>query len=1154
MTHPSLFKRFARVFILGFTIVCLGFGTAVPATQAFLGVGDVGTVNVNSDLPRTVSEQGSRVWSGLASAAIGSLFNALQLFLGQIAYDAADYIASGGNGQSALFYRKGFLGYLKDVGGAAVGDFVGSLSDSSFFHGIGLNLCQPTNPDVLKNLVQTLGQLGQQSFPTPNIPSMGALGVSGRFDRPRPRCQLQQITQNYSNLYQTMTNGEVLRSVEAAFDSQVNELGTISTIYNRFLDNVQTSLQTASSDRREGQGFSSVTDLISGNIRTPASVINSATNDFLVKQPSANQTAIVGALLNNAMTLGATQLLSYTASIFVNTLVSKLMKNIFEKGIFKAYGLRTWSTGTNSIDSIAIYGKTDSRNANINLKDISFFKQVSFDALADLQACPDGVARGPWNCTIDQSLATAIAARTDKASISIRSGIENGYLHGDWQLIPESNTRLNTDPTCYSTAYCTGNIKKLRSLRILPAGFEFAANGEANMEMCRQGKCATLKEVVDGFLDCNEEGMLDAAHPWCHLIDPNWVIASVPQQCALQGFGDTLLSDKTPIRSEQCADVQTCLRRDDQGNCIGGYGYCMAERTAYRFQADSCSAEYASCRTYTTRSSQNTSLIRYSLDRGQCSADNVGCLWYASQRLATPGRNDDWLATTSTGPRVYFNKNVETCAASEEGCTKLYAATAGVSALNLLINGSFERRDQASSTLQSWVVDQDQLLAPMAEYTSSTSFTGGLAFYADSSGKDLRQQVALKGGRTYTLSFLARVSDRVSGASTSKFNFVPYRRNATTGDLETFPRAELARYYYTRNSCILLGVSEVPAYRFSSGPTADVIDSLMTLDWRRFECTFVTPPEATAGDFTISGTNILVDAAQLEESEYATDFVDGLNEQLPVVHLKIAPEEFACKGEPADHQVCSAFAQVCQQSEAGCQGYTDVVGGSEVPAILSSADTCPAQCVGYSEYRKGASAFDLVRNSDTRFDDPTEVSSTAFIPTTGQQCSQADVGCEQFTFMDGPTAGSVGTYNYLRSCEAPDANSETFFTWEGADTTGYQLRTWSLKHDAALGGPRILAKLQADQLNFKEPETCNAALWRTGFDPDCRQFYNANGTTYYRYFSQTIISSSQCTALRYSASNEADCIKTGGEYSTGGQCVYRAFLPESQSCRPQAAT
>lgn len=1147
MQTPSLFSRFARALVLIMMVLFLGIGTAVPQAYAVFGIAD--TTTVVADLPRAITEARTTAWSGLVGGAVGALFNAMQLFLGQIAYDAANYVASGGKGQSTLFYKKGFLGYFQDVGGDAVGDFIGSLSDSGdFAHTIGINLCKPRNPALLLRLQSSLGQLGQQAFPTPQVAS--------RFQRPRPRCELQEIVNNYENLYETMSNTDVLRTVSSSFDATSNELGTVTSIYNRFLDNVQTRLNAASQDRQEGQGFASVQGIISGTIRTPASIVNQATGDFLVKQPAASQSEIVGAIMNNAWNIGAPQLLWYTASIFTNTLVSKLLKNVFEKGIFSSTGLYTSTAGGGLIDSVLVYGKTDARNANIDLKNISFFKRVTYDALAELQACPTNGTRSLYNCSIDQGLFAAISAKGNDGAVTVSQALEKGYLHPEWQLIPDAEARINTSPTCYSTAYCSGNIKKLRSLRILSAGFEFAANSPTNIQRCQRGDCVKLQEVVKGYTDCNAAGQLDATHPWCHLIDPNWIITSLPQQCSLSGYGNSLLTEKVNVRREHCSDVQTCLRRDENGQCTGGYGYCMAERSVYRFKGDICEARYASCRSYTARDNTSVSYLRYSVDRGLCSADNVGCLWYASQRLATPGRNDDWLAAMSTGPRVYFNKNVQSCPADAEGCTKLYTASTGVPALNLVQNPSFERKETNPETLTGWLGSdgRPQSLPGTNAVLSTESFTGTLSYNSRTNGEMVYQSVPVVGGRTYTLSALAKVVTRLALGADVRVDFQPKRR-AADGSFENVPIAELNRYYTSRGTCSPasnVGHAAAAGYQLTS-PLGATLDGLLSADWRRFECTFVLPEGVVAGDITLGGRGVAIDAVQLEESEYATNFIDGLNQALPEVHVKVAPEEFNCTGSSSDHQACAKFAQVCRQSEAGCQGYTDITaGGAEIPAILSSNDTCPSECVGYAEYRKSASAFDLARDADDRLNDPQETSSTAFIASTALQCTQAEVGCEAFTVLDGPRIGQTLAYNYLRTCEKPDAASETFFTWEGADTTGYQLRTWSLKRASTEGGPRVLAKLEPDQLNFKEPQTCSESLWRSGFDPDCRQFYNAQGRVYYRYFSQTILSTNECTQLRFNGGSAADCAKTGGIRNAGGECVYSAVLAESRVCRQES--
>ncbi len=179
---------------------------------------------------------------------------------------------------------------------------------------------------------------------------------------------------------------------------------------------------------------------------------------------------------------------------------------------------------------------------------------------------------------------------------------------------------------------------------------------------------------------------------------------------------------------------------------------------------------------------------------------------------------------------------------------------------------------------------------------------------------------------------------------------------------------------------------------------------------------------------------------------------------------------------------------------------------------------------------------------------------------------QEAVGCEEFTVIDAAQDGGENReyYNSLRFCEKPAEDSETYFTWEGSDSAGYQLRTWSLKRRTAtnLGvappdgesmddgaGPRIVIKPSGELFQEKNPQDCNDANWRTGRDQDCRQFYNAAGRVFYRYYSQTVLSTPDCRSYRKANTSEDDCRKTGGSYRAPEQaCIYQAYAPESSAC------
>lgn len=1126
-------------------------------------------VSVTANLPEAANQTYRNIYTELTRAGVIALTNALQLFLGQMAYDAAEYIATGGKGQGKLFFEGKVGEYLANVGSDAAGEFMASLSDSNFFRGVGFNLCQPRDPTTLLRLQVSLGDLGSQLFPNaPNL-NLPGMGVQSQFNRPRPRCEFQAVVDNYDTLFRSMGDGEVLRNLEQSFDPGLSQLGTITSVYNRFLSDVQRQVTDAASQRQEGNGFRPVENMISGNVRTPAATVEAATAEQVVRRPGADQSMIVQSMLTNAWQAGPIQLAMYTGSIFLNTLASKFMQRIFEKGLGGSFSPSAL-LDLSGPDSVAVYGKTDVRNANIDLKNPPPQQAADYDVVSQMQTCLPA-QRGAWNCVMDQSLVQAVRSKTAEGGITVREAVDRDLLHGKWRLIPETRTRENQDPQCYTQAYCAGNLQKMRLMRILPIGFELAANSEMNQRRCDSADgCVTLDEVMKGFSNCNVEGQHDAAHPWCHMIDPNWVITSFPQQCMLTGYTDTLISNKLPIRKEECQDVQTCLSRNDKGECTGGYGYCMSERPVYRFNADVCPAYAASCRIYTDAANKQVGYLRNTIDRAACDASNAGCLWYSTRRATSTDDGVAWTATTSTGQRVYFKpstptqsaatKGLETCPADEEGCTRLYAFTPGKAALNLIINGSFEAADTTTSTnVLAWTLHPNERTDLPARYSQAPAIPrtalSDLAFLGERSmplNRDLRPEVLLQGvqvvgGREYVLSFYARTN---GGSGSVQTDLRPTKD--ALSNRSGFTAAELNRLYHST-------LTVVDAGSFSS--YRKPLSTELSREWQRFEYPFVVPASSTALHIQMNGNNVLVDGVQLEEGEFATPFIETFTSDLQSVFMKLAPEELQCTkpaSDPARSELCSAFAQSCNQFDAGCQGYTDQEGGQEVPAILSDNDLCPAMCVGYSEYRKSASSFDLVKDVDPRFSDPEEATSTHFIPRTAGQCTQQDVGCEAFTLVDeqGRADGASVAYSYLRACEKPGADSETYFTWEGADTVGYQLRTWSLKKDTGPFdlGPRILTKIQADQISFKEPDTCNEASWRTAADPDCRQFYDAGGRIFYRYFSQTVLSSNECSSLRLARSNRADCERTGGRLNDRAECTYGAYLPESRSCNMQAAS
>lgn len=1110
------------------------------------------------NVPDAINRQIESITRQLTSAGVLALVNGLQVFFGQVAYDAADYLATGGKGQSALYYQKGFGGYLQDVAGSAAGEFIGSLSQASFFQSAGFDLCRPSDPRTLLRI-----QLSLSSF-------LGNVS-NGAYQRPASKCDLNDVINNYQNVYQTLSNTDVLSAVNANVDTTSNDLGVSFMIFNRAYSYAVSTKELATQDRKEGGGYQALTDIVSGRIRTPGQTIQDEANQMLVKDPKNHDQMIQQFILNQAWTMGPAYLAKYTASIFVNTFTSKFLRRVMTEGIgvFDAFNYHPHDVVLGGPDDLLEGNPVDARKANIDLLTPNLYQNTGYDVIAEMQTCPQ--PRGTWNCVLDEGLSQVLRSEGDAGSFTIREAIDRGYLKSDWRLYSSSNQQQERDPLCYTYGYCMGNLRKMRLARILPVGFEFAADDPVNVARCASSQgCVTLGEVVQNFTNCNAEGKKDETHPWCKLIDPNWALTALPQQCALNGFSDGLMGGDLPNRRQECQDIQTCLTRNDKGECVGGYGYCVAEKTAYRFGGQECTPRNASCRTYVSPDTETeVSYLRNTLDYGTCSQDNAGCMWYATKRDPASTRADAWIGTPSSGDRVYFDKTMESCDAADEGCTKLYAVTPGQKALNLIQNSSFETTESGGTVMSVWRpvtgVDRGIVRPTISGVDAAADGQMPAAFLGGFRG-GYRQVVDLQPGHNYVISAFVR---RLSATGPTPRAMVGVRQYSTRQEAETgtgaIDASALARDYHSRD-CTVVDAETDPSLGGITMIQDGVAGSLANT-WNRWECTFTANSAAQAGEIMMQGNDSLVDAVQLEEGNVASPYVDGVASGLEEVYQKVAPDDLRCTGGASDSPLCGNYAKMCRQSEAGCDGYTDASGVfPEVAAQVNANDFCPAQCVGYGEYRKLASAFDLVQNTAPELNDATEPKSAYFIPSTAQVCTQEAVGCEEFTDVDAADAsGETKAYfNSLRFCEKPADDASTYFTWEGSDSAGYQLRTWSMKRrttakpgdvppegatitDAA--GPRIVVKRSGDLFTQKSPLDCTEATWRLGIDQDCRQFYDAGGHVFYRFYSQTVLSTNDCRNYRLADASSDDCAKTGGTYQAQDRtCTYQAYAPESGMC------
>ncbi len=668
--HVRTIKAAILVAIFGFSTL---FGTLAltSAANAQLAVG------VLADAPRTVDTVLSKVLQGLKVGVLNVVSGAVSYALQKIAYDSAVWIASGGKGQAPLVYTKGFSGYLSDVANDAVGHGIDQLTAAT-----GYNLCKISDPNIDLKFRQAL-RLG--------------IGITAPRAPGKPSCTLTEFAQNnlsgdaWRSRYDRVSKSIQNQFNEAlTFDVSQSDLGIQLTALDALSAAMASAKENATKDRQEGDGIKSLDTPISGDKKVPAKSIGAELEGLTSKERTQQSVAQI----NTAIGTGEFQLLPGALStFFLNTLAGTMLKNFREKGILPfgacvgGLGGEVCQSGSGTATSFEALTQVGGRRAAEALfSDFITARPAAvdqFNILGELSNCPD--TPGTYNCRLDTGFAQALQEASNGTPLTIQDAITRGFLRGDWKLLPPSRIAENANKTCAQNAFCNSNVKALRQLRVVPLGFEVAT------ELSDPDKPWTLNEVVAGFNDCNYNR--DASgnvvgvtydpvnKPFCHLIDPTWVLKAPITRCNALGYGSTLLNPDVPDRKEECADLATCVAYNKDGACVN-YGYCTRERNTWKFDADKCDAQFRTCQTFTDSAGAQKSYVYRSLNTAFCAQNTVGCRAYS----LTQDANGNWLnpnGPTSYGTQtgIFFNGTVSnSCSAGSAGCSAFrVAANADVS-------------------------------------------------------------------------------------------------------------------------------------------------------------------------------------------------------------------------------------------------------------------------------------------------------------------------------------------------------------------------------------------------------------------------------------------------------------------------------------------
>ncbi|MDD2807426.1 MAG: carbohydrate binding domain-containing protein [Patescibacteria group bacterium] len=518
--------------------------------------------------------------------------------------------------------------------------------------------------------------------------------------------------------------------------------------------------------------------------------------------------------------------------------------------------------------------------------------------------------------------------------------------------------------------------------------------------------------------------------------------------------------------------------------------------------------------------------------------------------------------------KIHLDRDASDCPSEAAGCSQ-FIRTIPNSGTNIVDNSSFEDWPNPTSLPTGWNLGENNSAITTEKVNDSPIDNYSLKINNDGVNgtcRDFDSGVlsAMKPNTTYRVSFWAKSDSDLAEADGQWYaeilsNHVPndyYCSLDNTANCDPFNEA----------TCSAVGkgvcVGDWQLLQISSNQYLS-----LTANWQRFVLNPITT-RAAGVDFKFAIDNcstdtanpIYLDGVQIEEvstnNPVLTDYKDY--GQTNLTYLKKPPVYLNCTGDSTDSDACANYAPYCKPEEVGCQAFAPLSGGAKVPAVIRPTDFCPAECVGYQAYKQSATPFE------------TQQTLEYFISSTAKQCNASAAGCDEFTNLDEVTQGGEGReyYSYLRLCQKPadvGASCQSFYTWQGSDETGFQLKTYSLTGVADAAGHPIPTPAISNIDSWPDrwcsdktldanglPNCCDAADDLVD-NPFCKQFFAGDGSVSYQIYDNTISCSDDCHPYRKTSLGEdptvaeTNCNESHGVWDNGA-CVYQAIPGQGLSC------
>ncbi len=908
-------------------------------------------------------------------------------------------------------------------------------------------------------------------------PKLGAKLVIHYSQMPSTRldkaaCSLQQIKDNWAELLPN--NPAFLEKFSVALEPDQNDLGIALTLRKKLLVERETQANAAVLERLESLGLKPLKDL-AGNIITPASAVGEQIRQTL-GLAALSESSFIGDPVADAV------------SIFVNTLGGRLQQKWLKGGFVNIADVFNRAGGSGGLfGGAGRYSVAEPRFAA--LAAIEFSSAGTVDVVSELTNCSDPAQPGYGNqCVLDAQFGQAVQQR-----LTVREAMERGLLRGEWAF---GYLADGSEPR-YGTGYPYSAMVIMRTKRIVPVGWELAAQAAKAFDAG-----VTLEHVVhcyedpaaadDGTrpLDCQVNGI----NPFYRLVDPNWVLKVPTTYCARRGSSAELLTEQYICNQDtnqdgavDCVNLDSTQQMGREDTMIlepdgrDDY-YRLLQRASYCADEQSCIAENAdgTCRAYGYCFEEKQV---FSLGDNACPSQFASCIGVTTpsgrqaayiqdslQTCASGAAGCQWYSTRRAGGswssapanRIYLNSEAATCGPDDVGCRRLLRFGQGT---NLVPNGGFEQYDRHAPSAAG---DPDNFFinggaARGQAFTNAAEVNEGqVSFHLTASGD---------------ISVLTETGGEVAGRT---FTASVASKGCTVGSLSLLDGDG--------------GAVGVPADLEITGPDVD------NSQWHTATVTGTTQAPGTSLTVQVSGLNVSADA---------DCYLDAL-----AVTEGAARATLAYGAGRSVH--VSSRATQCSQDDVGCQAFVPTSGDPTVFGRITANDYCPAQCVGYQNYSP------LINTFEVREGIPAPANSN-FIPSTARSCSAVDVGCSEFTSLaEVPEGGErLAYFSQVQQCVADGAaNVGTYYTWEGSDTDGYQLRVWQLLRtnlapdltpctNLSLSDSPVCEDVAASGLPHSQA-ICDPALG----DPDCREVFDSNANSHFVLWSRVVQSTTDCQQYR----------------------------------------